>query len=341
MLKRFVFAREERPGLEWAARFAAGREEAARWYLGQGLADPPSAAECRAALGRHMPELLPHYDRACALVGDDELAHRILSHYRPGPVDHGCSQAVWLGAGKPALVRNYDFPLGIVSDRFEATSWLREVIAKAQRPWGGCLDGMNADGLVASLTAGGGRAQGLGFSVILMLRYVLETCRTVGEATAALCRIPIAQSQNVTLLDRSGDYATLFLGPGREPGVSKGLVCTNHQETVPASPSPAMIRSLERQRRLLQALEDPGTTLPALIECFLRPPVYNRHVAFTTVYTAVYRPAEGRVDYLWPERTVAQRFGAFAEGEYTHDYGALEGAGGQMPPGSSSYGQMA
>lgn len=122
MRKRFVFVREDRPDTAWLARFAAGRHEAERWYLGEGRADPPTAAECRAALRDHMPELIPHYDRVCALVGDDDLAHRILSHYRPPPVISGCSQAVWLGDEGPALVGNYDNPLAVVSDRFEATS---------------------------------------------------------------------------------------------------------------------------------------------------------------------------------------------------------------------------
>ena len=151
MRKRFVFAQEDRPGTAWATRFAAGRDEARRWYLGQGLAEPPSAAECRAAVTQHMPELVAEYDRACALVGADDLAHRILSHYRPPPLAHGCSQAVWLGPGGPALVRNYDFALEIVSDRFELTRWFgRRVIAKAQRTWGCVIDGMNEDGLIAS-----------------------------------------------------------------------------------------------------------------------------------------------------------------------------------------------
>src|ERR1700722_9453441 len=182
MLKGFVFAREDRPGEAWRARFAAGRAEAERWYLGDGRSTPPSAGECRAALRRYMPELMPHYDHVCALVGDDDLAHRMLSHYRPPPAAFGCSQAVWLGEDGPALVRNYDYPLDIVSDRFEAAAGSgHEIIAKAQRPWGGCLDGMNEDGLVASLAFGGSRAPGPGFSIILMVRYLLETCRTVEE----------------------------------------------------------------------------------------------------------------------------------------------------------------
>ena len=102
MIKRFVFEPEDRPSETWLARFVAGRQAAERWYLGDGLAGPPTATECRAALLRHMPELVPHYDRACVLVGNDDLAHRMLSHYRPPPMSFACSQAVWLGNGGPA-----------------------------------------------------------------------------------------------------------------------------------------------------------------------------------------------------------------------------------------------
>jgi predicted choloylglycine hydrolase len=328
MLKRFVFACEERPDGAWLARFVDGRDEAERWYLGEGLAPPPTAAECRSALRHHMPELMPHYDRVCALVGalvgDDDLAHRMLSHYRPPPITGGCSQAVWLGDDGPALVRNYDFPLDVVSDRFEATSWSGcKVIAKAQRPWGGCLDGMNEDGLVASLTFGGSRAQGRGFSVILMLRYVLETCRRVDQAVATLSRIPVAMSHNVTLLDRSGAYATLFLGPDRAAGVSRVRACTNHQEAVAWPESATETCSVERQQTLLEALDDPAMRLPDLIARFLEPPLYSRRADFPTVYTAVYRPTEGRVDYLWPGKSWCQRIDRFDPGEYTHDYGEL------------------
>jgi predicted choloylglycine hydrolase len=124
------------------------------------------------------------------------------------------------------------------------------------------------------------------------------------------------------LLDRSGAYATLFLGPGRAPAVSQVRVCTNHQEAV-ASPSAALTNSVERQQVLLQALDEPAATLPDLIARFLQPPVYSRRASFPTVYTAVYRPAEGRVDYLWPGKSFCQCIGLFDPGEYTHDYGAL------------------
>ncbi|MDQ0474200.1 C45 family autoproteolytic acyltransferase/hydolase [Labrys wisconsinensis] len=321
MWKQFVAEREDQPGPAWLARFRAGREEAERWYRGRGPADRPTAAECRTALRRHMPELLPHYDRVCALVGDDELAHRILSQYRPAPVAHGCSQAIWLGGDGPALVRNYDYPLDIVSDRFELTAWSgRRVIGKAQRPWGGLLDGMNEDGLVASLAHGGGRAQGLGFSIILMLRCVLETCSRVAEAVEMLKTIPVAQSQNVVLLDRTGGHAILFLGPDRVPAVSEALACTNHQEEALARSG-----SVVRQQALLDGLAAPGASLADLVRRFLEPPVHVRQGGAATVYSAVYRPAAGRVDYIWPGKIWGQSFARFEEGAYRHDYGEAQG----------------
>jgi len=324
MLKRFVFDQEDRPGAAWAARFDAGRDAALQWYCGQGLAPPPTAAECRAALARHMPELLEPYDRACTLVGDDEIAHCILSHYRPPPVRHGCSQAVWLGPDGPALVRNYDFPPQIATGRFELTCWSgRRVIATAQRPWGGCYDGMNEDGLAASMTYGGSDAQGLGFSILLLMRYVLETCTTVADGIEALRGIPVALSQNVTLLDRTGAYATLFIGPGRDCAVSRDPVCTNHQD-LPAGPlTKRLTNSVHRRETLLAALDEPGLTLPDLTARLLQPPLYSRRANSATVYSAIYRPAAGSVDYLWPGETRPQSFDRFEPGAYVHDFGAL------------------
>jgi len=319
MLKRFFFAREDRPGADWLERFGAGRAEAERWYRGVGRTDPPSAKECRIMLRRYMPELVGPYDSACELVGDDDVAHCILSHYRSPPLRSGCTQGIWLGDGGPALVRNYDYPLDTVTGRFESTRWFgREVIAKAQRPWGGCIDGMNESGLVASLTFGGDDAQGAGFSIILMLRYVLETCETVADAAAALSHIPIAQSQNVMLLDRTGAFATLFLGPDREPAVSTLQACTNHQESADANSD-----SVVRLNAVLGALRDSTMSLPTLIARFLEPPLYAKRASSPTAYTAVYRPAERRVDYLWPGHAATQRIGGFVDQDYLHDYGIL------------------
>ncbi len=318
MLKAFVAVREDQPGEAWLADFAAGRAEAERWYRGRGRGSPAPAADCRDALRRHMPELLPHYDRACQMLGDDEFAHRVISHWRPPATAHGCTHAIWLGAGGPAMVRNYDYLLDLVSPGIVSSRWSdHDIIAKAQRPWGGCLDGMNRHGLVASLAAGGSLAQGEGFSVILMVRYVLETCRCVEDAIAALRRIPIAASQNVVLLDGSGDHATLYLGPDREPAVVRRQTCANQQERSGSTGSARRLAAAEA------SLDAPGMTLPGLVSSFLESPLHSRRVASPTVYTAVYRPAERSVDYVWPGKVWRQALGSFVPGEYVHDYGDL------------------
>ena len=272
-----------------------------------------------------MPELLGPYERVCALVGEYDLAPQILSQFRPPPLLHGCTQAVWLGADGPALVRNYDYPPDVVSDHFESTRWFgREVISKGQRPWGGCLDGMNADGLVASVTFGGSPAQGLGFSIILIVRYILETCSQVSEAVAALCRIPVALSQNVIVLDKTGTYATVFLSPEHAPSVSRTPVCANHQDSRVSNDLPRNVASsMARQQAALRALEGSGATLANLAETFLTAPIYSRDASSPTVYSAVYRPAALTVDYLWPGNAMTQRIGSFSPGQYVHDYGAL------------------
>lgn len=342
MDKRFTFEREDRPGDAWTARFIVGREAARRWYLGDkraappagpalawhqggGRGEPPTAGECRAALARHMPELLAPYDEACALAAADDLDRCVLSHYRPAPEAAGCTLAVWHGEGGPALVRNQDFPLDMVSERFELTNWSgRRVIGKAQRPWGGLHDGMNDAGLVVTSTFGGAPAQGLGFAVILITRYLLETCARVGEAVAALCRLPIALSHNVMLLDAQGDHATVYLGPGRAPAVTRDCATTNHQETVVWPELAVRSNTVCRLAAAQAVLDEPGTTLEALAARFLERPLHSRSVDAPTVSTAVYRPAEGRVDYIWPGKVVRQGFDRFEAGEYVHEYGELK-----------------
>ena len=85
--------------------------------------------------------------------------------------------------------------------------------------------------------------------------------------------------------------------------------------------------SVERQHAALMALQDPRMSLTDLTNTFLHAPLYRRGARSPTVYSAVYRPAELRVDYLWPGKCWTQRIGAFAPGEYTHDYGDMQDIG--------------
>jgi len=321
MRKTFTTLAEAWPDAAWQANFLASWPAERAWYLSEGAAARPTVPEVRDALTRHMPELVPVWERLCELAGDDPIAHSYLGLYGRPRVICRCSQAVWLGADGPALLRNYDFEPDRMMARIDLTSWFgRQVIGMGQAAWG-CLDGMNADGLVASLTFGGGQAYERGFSISLLVRYVLETCTTVSEAACALCRIPVAQSQNVSLVDAAGDCALVYLGPDRTPQVTRALMCTNHQERVTWPDMAELNRTVECHAALGKALAA-ATEIEGLTSALLAPPLYVRGTETVTAYTAVYRPREGLADYLWPGKRWRQSFAAFALGSYEHDYGA-------------------
>ncbi|MBU0724837.1 MAG: peptidase C45 [Alphaproteobacteria bacterium] len=322
MEKTFIARAEDYPGETWLADTRAIWPSFRDWFLSEGLEARPGVAACRAAIGRFMPEFVPLYDHLCSLLGEEETQKRCLGLYDPAPVFAGCTQGIWLGPEGPALLRNYDFGLDFVSGRIERTRWFgRRCIVMAEGGWG-CLDGMNEDGLALSLTFGGRPATGRGFSLILVMRYVLETCQTVSQAAEVLTRIPIFMAQNVLLLDRTGDYALVHLGADREPAVVRALACTNHQEKVVWPEHAAAVATEARQARMLEVLVT-AKTLEGAAQAMLSPGLYmtDFHREFGTVYTAVYRPAAGSVDYLWPGKRWNFSFRDFREGSYTHRYG--------------------
>ena len=87
--------------------------------------------------------------------------------------------------------------------------------------------------------------------------------------------------------------------------------------------SPALSRSIERRDAALRALESSDVSLAQLADAFMAAPLYSRDAQSPTVYSAIYRPAELKVDYLWPGHVMTQRIGSFMSGEYAHDYGDL------------------
>jgi predicted choloylglycine hydrolase len=135
-----------------------------------------------------------------------------------------------------------------------------------------------------------------------VVRYLLETATTTRDAIAAVSRLPVHMAYNLTLLDRHGDAATVFVAPGIEPHASAHRVATNHRDTVPDDLEHASsLSSVERQDTLFTLLErrpDPE----AVIAAFLTEPLYTTEYArgFGTMYTAAYRPDLGFVDYVWP-----------------------------------------
>jgi predicted choloylglycine hydrolase len=314
----FESVRELQPGPKWRARFRAMWPTYRTWYLQDGEANRPELATCEGMLARHMPELVATYERLVELAGGDDLAARMLSLYRPPRFIVGCSQGAWT-RDTPVLVRNYDYPASRLEGIVYLTGWSgRRVIGMSDCLWG-LLDGFNDAGLAVSLTFGGRRDVGDGFAISLVVRYLLETCETVSQAREVLERIPVHAPQNVTLLDRSGEFLTAYVGPGRAPEFHAVAATTNHQGKVEWPEYARATRTVERERRVNALLADPDMTRERFIAAFLEPPLHNTDYVqgFGTIYTAAYYPVEGRVEYRWPGGSVwKQSFDRFEETEH-------------------------
>lgn len=319
---RFDAVAEPDAGPKWLGLFERHWAEYRAWFLSGGDEQRPSYLKSRSQLRRHMPELLPTYERLVELAGGSDLAARFLSLYQPPPYISGCSQAVWPDDDQPVLVRNYDYSPKLCEGTILLTRWNgRRVMAVGDCLWG-VLDGINEAGLAVSLSFGGRQVIGEGFGVPLILRYILEFCDTSEEAVKALERIPTHMSYNVTVLDRSGSFSTAFLSPDRDPVVRSLPAATNHQGHIEWRKHAEATASLQRERFLFFRLADTEETEQGFIQSFLRPPLYSTSYGrgFGTLYTAVYRPLRGEMELRWPAATWRQSFANFREGTHVIRY---------------------
>lgn len=312
---------ESGPGTKWANLFRRFWPAYHRWWLGEGAAARPSYLECRTALESHMPELLPAYHRMTELAGGTDHAARFLSMYSPPPYMAGCSQAVWSG-DEPLLVRNYDYNPRAFDALLLHTKWLGRRVLGVSDCMIGLLDGVNEDGLAISLTFGGRKVVGQGFGIPIVLRYVLETCTDVHQATDILQRIPCHMAYNVTVLDRAKRYQSIFISPDRPAIVTDSAVATNHQHETEAAEYVGGTTSVEREAYLLKRLTRHPGTAEHFIAAFQRPPLYSLRFeqGFGTLYTAAYRPRAGTLDLYWPGHSWSHSVSRFEEGTRTIEY---------------------
>jgi len=314
MRVQFRAVAEEAPGPKWSGLFREYWPSYRRWWLREGAEARRSYREGRDAMRAHMPELVGVYEALCDCAGGGDEAARFLSFYCPPPYLSGCSQAVWPGA-EPVMVRNYDYAPSAFDALLLRTGWQgRAVMGVSDGLWG-LVDGLNDAGLALSLTFGGRRVIGEGFGVPLIMRYILQTCETVAEATDALTRIPCHMSYNVTALDRRRTFATAYLAPDRPALITHAAVATNHQERVEWSSHARFTATVERERYLLQRLTLHREPKEKFIGAFLKPPLYSTAfgAGFGTLYTAVYEPRAGEMRLCWPGTSWVQRLDDFTE----------------------------
>ncbi len=265
---------------------------------------PEGAGRVRALFRTHMPELMPVLDRLAVQLDRPE-ARAFLTHAALRPFSPACTQIGRNGT----LLRNYDFPPDQCEGVIVSSCFLRPVIGMQDVLWG-LLDGMNDAGLAVSLTFGGRSVCGRGFAILIVVRYLLETCDTVDEAVGRLRSLPIAVPQNLTLVDAT-KAVTVFVGPDMSPTVAPDACAANHQHLPVTDEQERASRTQER----LRAIRAAGADVAAM----LKPPLY-RYVdeqGSGTLYTARYRPVEGRVTYYWPGESWQQSFGDFVPGSRT------------------------
>ena len=319
--RHFQAVEEADPGPKWGGLFETFWPDYRKWFLSEGDAARPSYTRCRAAIRRYMPELEPTWERLTALAGNGDMASRFLASYCPPAYLHGCTQAVWTGE-EPVLVRNYDYNANRLEGVLLKTRWNGQwVIAMTDASWG-VLDGINESGLAVSLAFGGRTDVGEGFGIPLIQRYILEFCRSTDEAVNVLKRVPTHMSYNVTLVDQSQRFCTVFVTPDKIPVVRQVPVATNHQGRIEWPRHAWATATLERENAANAILRDRDSTVDSLVAGFLIPPIYNtgHHRGFGTLYTAVYRPLSGSAEYLWPEARWLCDMSSFADRQHTIEY---------------------
>lgn len=282
-----------------------------KWFLKEGAKSRPGYLSSLNAFETTFPELAPVYSRLCELAGNGDLASRFLSMYCPPPYMSGCSQVAWTRE-HPMLIRNYDYSPKYFEGAFVKTHWLKPVMGMSDCTWG-LLDGINADGLCASLTFGGRRTSGVGFGIPLLVRYCLETCSSTEEAIDRLIRIPVHMAYNITLLDAGLKYATIYFVPGQLNQVTYQPIGTNHQEEITWPAYATMTRTVERRSILEAAVLNPYESIDTLVLKFMTPPLFNTayEKAFGTLYTALYSPATRSAELLWQDARMQLDLNAF------------------------------
>jgi predicted choloylglycine hydrolase len=318
----FRSVRDDGSGSSLALLFEAHWPNYLRWYLHEGDSARPTYLTCARALERHMPELVPAWERLTERFGGSDLVARFLSLWNPPAFVSGCTQAIWT-RDRPALIRNYDYPPQLcdallLHGGFTSTSTL----AMSDCLWG-VLDGINEEGLCVSLAFGGRRTRGEGFGIAITLRYILETCQHAKDAFKVLKRVPIHLPYNLAILDRRGEWLTVFISPDREPEVRREPYSANRQDSTIWPEDVRIVDTVRREALLENVISNPDETMEHLSDRFLQPPIYHpvRQGDWGTLYTACYRPADSSVQLRWPGFSWHQSIAAFEPGERLVSYG--------------------
>lgn len=315
---------EDKPDKKWKKLFEKAWPYYRHWFLKEGFTARPRYLTAKEKLAFYMPELMPVYNQLCTLFGNSDIQARFLASWCPPAFMSGCSQIAWTKQhNNNFLIRNYDYSPKLYEGVFHKTHWLKKVMGMSDCIWG-LLDGINEDGLVASLTFGGRKIVGQGFGIPLIIRYILETCSNVNQATIKLQEIPTHMSYNITLMDKTGNYKTLFLSPDRAPTVLDYPIGTNHQTVIDWEDYAKFSETRERMHFLESCYYSVTENKESLVRKFLQKPLYSQKFerSFGTLYTGVYHANNLTAEMHWPNKSIEQSFSKFISGKTEVSFGS-------------------
>ena len=322
MTLTFDAVSEQAPGAKWHKRWLRSWPAYEAWFVARGGDAGPERSACRAALDRHMPELLPIYDQLVAIAGGGDRAARFLSTWCPPRYLGGCSLAAMSDGTDVRLLRNYDLAPDLNEGLLLRSEWSgRPVMGMVEFLWG-LSDGINDAGLSVALAYGGRSETGEGFGVTTILRYVLEVCDTVEEALIVLDRVPSHMAYNLVLADASGATASVELAPGGGAKRMPRAIATNHQSGAAVPDRAAFTRTYDRHN-YLSTLQ---VGVRDLHSSFTRAPLRQDRFAegFGTLFTAEYDPRARSMRLIWENECWHQTLAQFEEGQRAIDYASTD-----------------
>lgn len=170
------------------------------------------ANKCLPLYERYYPELLAEIkglaDGQCA---DYEDFYTFLFSMYCFRFEQHCTCIAYCDAGKTLLARNSDFLVSLEKLYMNCMYRLEDGYAFQANTTAfiEMEDGINEYGLAVGLTFVYPKEIQPGLQAGILVRYMLEKCKSVKEAIHALKKLPIASSQTIALADAYGDIAVV------------------------------------------------------------------------------------------------------------------------------------
>ncbi|MDD5936993.1 MAG: C45 family autoproteolytic acyltransferase/hydrolase [Clostridiales bacterium] len=174
------------------------------------------AKECEKAYRKYYPELLEEIQGIADgnEVPIETLEAMLFSMYCI-QFDNKCTCMALRSEDEIIFARNSDFLVSLeklymncIYHLDESYGFMGNTTAFVQME-----DGVNEHGLAVGLTFIYPKIKKPGFNCGMLVRYLLEKCKTTQEAIDALHVLPIASAQTLTIIDRTGDMVAVECNP--------------------------------------------------------------------------------------------------------------------------------